>query len=295
MNLFSEKEIKKLLDRHGFRFTKAMGQNFLVNPDVPEAIADGSGIDADFGVLEIGPGIGALTQALCQRAAKVLCVELDRRLLPVLDETMAGFDNLQVINADVLKLNIPETVRTHLQGLRLAVCANLPYNITTPVLTALCQSGVFETVTVMVQREVALRICASPGTADYGAFTVFVRYYAEPSILFDVPPGAFIPQPKVTSAVVTMNMRPSPPECISDEAMFFRVVRAAFAQRRKTLVNSLETAFGGTLTKDALREAVTACGHDPAVRGETLSLEGFAALADALKARMADRKGGNPA
>lgn len=293
MNLFSEKDIKRLLDRHGFRFSKSMGQNFLIDPGVPEDIADGAGINGNTGVLEIGPGIGALTQALARRAKKVACVELDRRLLPVLNETLSGFDNVEIISGDILKLDIPSAVRARFSGLRPAVCANLPYNITTPVLTALCKAGVFETITVMVQREVALRMCAAAGKPDYGAFSVFIRYYAEPELLFDVPPEAFMPRPKVTSSVITLKMRPLPPGFISDEAFFFRVVRAAFAQRRKTLVNSLEAVFGGELTKDALREAVTDCGFDPAVRGETLDIEGFAALADALKKRMKTRREGD--
>jgi 16S rRNA (adenine1518-N6/adenine1519-N6)-dimethyltransferase len=293
MNLFSEKDIKRLLDRHGFRFSKSMGQNFLIDPGVPEAIANGAGIDESSGVLEIGPGIGALTQALARRAKKVACVELDRRLLPVLNETLAGVDNVEVISGDILKLDIPSMVRGRFAGLRPAVCANLPYNITTPVLTALCQAGVFETITVMVQREVALRMCAAAGTPDYGAFTVFIRYYAEPEILFDVPPEAFIPRPKVTSSVITLKMRPSPPDFITDETFFFRVVRAGFAQRRKTLVNSLEAAFGRELSKDALRGAVADCGFDPAVRGEALDIGRFAALADALKKRMETRREGD--
>lgn len=291
MNFFSIKDIKKLLDRHGFRFSKAMGQNFLMDAEVPEAITSGAGIDQTFGVLEIGPGIGTLTQALARRAARVVSVELDRRLLPLLEETLQSHNNVEIVSGDILKLNIGETVNTHLPELRRAVCANLPYNITTPVLTALCETRLFESITVMVQREVALRICAAAGTPDYGAFSVFIRYYAEPEFLFDVPPDAFMPQPKVTSAVVTLKMRPVPPACISDEKMFFHVVRAAFAQRRKTLVNSLESVFGGLLSKETIRETVISCGIDAGVRGEVLDLQAFAALADGLKARMESQRG----
>jgi 16S rRNA (adenine1518-N6/adenine1519-N6)-dimethyltransferase len=293
MNFFSEKDIKRLLDKHGFRFSKAMGQNFLMDAAVPAAIAAGAGIDKTFGILEIGPGIGTLTQALAQKASRVVSVELDRRLLPLLEETLQEHDNVEIVSGDILKLDIASTVNTHFPDLRRAVCANLPYNITTPVLTVLCESRLFETVTVMVQREVARRICAAAGTPDYGAFSVFIRYYAEPSILFDVPPDAFMPPPKVTSAVVTMTMRAAPPACISDEKMFFRVVRAAFAQRRKTLVNSLESAFGGLLAKDALRGTVLSCGLDAGIRGEMLDLEAFAALADALKAELEKTRGGD--
>ncbi len=282
MDLTSERDIDRLLKKHGFRFSKAMGQNFLVDAEVPEKIAAGSGVDDSFGVLEIGPGIGALTGALSRRAAKVLSVELDRRLLPLLEETLADKPNVTVMSGDIMKLDIAGTVKTEMPDLRYAVCANLPYNITTPVLTALIEAHLFETITVMVQREVALRMCARPGTADYGAFTVYINYHSEPRILFDVPPGSFIPQPKVTSSVITMKLRTNTPEGISDKALFFRVVRASFAQRRKTLVNSLEGAFGGRLTKEELKQIVTDCGFDAMARGETLDIAGFAAVARAV-------------
>lgn len=279
MELFTEKSIKTLLAKYDFRFSKSMGQNFLVDPAVPEAIAAGSGIDRSFGVLEIGPGIGALTQALARYAGEVLSVELDKRLLPLLRETLGSFDNVRVLSGDILKLSIAETVREAMPGKRYAVCANLPYNITTPVVTALIEAGIFETITVMVQREVALRMCAQPGTPDYGAFTVFIRYYTDPEILFDVLPDSFIPQPRVTSAVITLKTRTAPPAEIEDEKMFFRVVRAAFAQRRKTLANSLESAFGGTLSKETIKQIITDAGFDGMIRGETLDIKSFALLA----------------
>jgi 16S rRNA (adenine1518-N6/adenine1519-N6)-dimethyltransferase len=287
LNLCNEREIERLLRKHGFRFSKSMGQNFLIDADIPEEIADGSGIDSAFGVLEIGPGIGALTDALSRRAGKVLSVEVDKRLLPLLEETMADKPNVKILSGDIMKLDIAGTVKKEMPDLRYAVCANLPYNITTPVLTALIEARLFETITVMVQREVALRCCASPGTADYGAFTVYVRYHSMPEILFDVPPGSFVPQPKVTSSVITMKLRTEPPEGIDDEAMFFRVVRASFAQRRKTLVNSLESAFGGRLPKDELKQVVTDCGFDVMTRGETLDIAGFALVARRLGEKMA--------
>jgi 16S rRNA (adenine1518-N6/adenine1519-N6)-dimethyltransferase len=279
MDLCNEQDIGRLLTKHGFRFSKSMGQNFLIDSSVPEKIASGSGIDSSFGVLEIGPGIGALTGALSPRAGRVLSVELDSRLLPLLQETLADYKNVKIISGDILKLDISQMVKTEMPGLRYAVCANLPYNITTPVLTALFEAQLFETITVMVQREVALRMCAEPGTADYGAFTVFVRYHSEPKILFDVAPDSFIPQPKVTSSVITMKMRRSRPEGIDDEAMFFRVVRGSFAQRRKMLVNGLESAFSGKFTKEELKAVITECGFDAMVRGETLGIPGFAAIA----------------
>ncbi|SHI16007.1 16S rRNA (adenine1518-N6/adenine1519-N6)-dimethyltransferase [Sporobacter termitidis DSM 10068] len=286
MELTSERGIKELLNSHGFRFSKSMGQNFLVDAGVPENIAAGSGVDGSFGVLEIGPGIGALTAALSRRAARVVAVELDNKLLPILSDTLADCGNVKVIPGDILKLDIARTVREEMPGLRYAVCANLPYNITTPVLTALVEARVFETITVMVQREVARRMCAAPGTSDYGAFSVFVQYHASPGILFDVPPSSFLPPPKVTSSVVTMALRREKPAEVADEAMFFRVVRAAFAQRRKTLVNSLESVFGGRLNKDALKELVVGCGLDALARGETLGIPEFAALARKLGDRL---------
>jgi 16S rRNA (adenine1518-N6/adenine1519-N6)-dimethyltransferase len=282
----NEYSLKDLLFRHGFRFSKSMGQNFLIDRSIPERIAEGSGIDGTFGVLEIGPGIGALTAALSRRAAAVVAVELDKNLLPILEETMAGYKNVRIISGDILKLDIANTVRTDLPGLRPAVCANLPYNITTPVLTALTETRVFESITVMVQREVARRMAAPPGSSDYGAFSVFVRYHSEPRILFDVPPDAFIPQPKVTSSVVTMVMRKTKPEQVGSEEMFFRVVRASFAQRRKTLVNGLLSAFGERLTKETLIGILAGCGLSPLIRGETLGIPEFARIARVLEEKL---------
>ncbi len=279
MELYSERGIRELLAQHGFRFSKSLGQNFLIDESVPAMIVTGAGIDTSFGILEIGAGIGALTLELSRHAQSVVTVELDSKLLPILSETLSGCQNVQVVSRDILKLDIAKTVREAMPGLRYAVCANLPYNITTPVLTALIEAHIFETVTVMVQREVALRMAASPGTADYGAFSVFVQYYSEPRILFEVPPDAFMPQPKVTSSIITMKMRKSKPEEVDDEAMFFRVVRGSFAQRRKTLVNGLESAFSGRLTKETLKKILTDCGIDVLARGETLGIPEFAAIA----------------
>ncbi len=293
MDLFSVKSIRTLLSRHGFHFSKAMGQNFLVDEMVPEAIVDGAGIDESFGVLEVGPGIGALTGALARTAGAVTAVELDHRLLPVLDETLVGYDNVTIVQGDILKLNIAEIVREMMPDRRYAACANLPYNITTPAVTALIEAGVFESITVMVQREVALRMAAAPGTADYGAFSVFTRYYTEPKILFDVPPESFVPAPKVTSSVIRLVPRATKPASGSLEKMFFRLTRASFAQRRKTLVNGLESAFGGMLKKDALRELITGCGFDEKIRGEALGIPEFLSLARAVQARLGlDQSGG---
>ncbi len=273
-------EIKDVLGRHGFHFSKAKGQNFLTQAWVPERIALEAGVDRDCGVLEVGPGVGPLTDQLTRRAGKVLAVELDTRLRPVLAETLGSRDNLELLFGDILKQDIPALTASRFPGLRIKACANLPYYITSDILAALLEARCFETVTVMVQKEVAQRICAAPGAGDYGAFSVFCQYHAQPEILFDVPPSCFIPQPKVTSAVLHLTVRSQPPAMVADEAFFFRVVRASFAQRRKTLVNGLG-ALG--IPKPKLLEAVRACGFAENVRGETLSIADFAKLSSALR------------
>lgn len=272
-------EIKDVLGRHGFHFSKAKGQNFLIQSWVPERIAREAGVEADCGVLEVGPGVGPLTDQLTRRAGKVLAVEVDTRLEPVLAETLGRRDNLEILFGDILKQDIPALVRDRFPNLRPKACANLPYYITSDILAALLEARCFESVTVMVQKEVAQRICAAPGAADYGAFSVFCQYHAQPEILFDVPPACFIPQPKVTSSVLHLKVRREPPAEVADEAFFFRVVRASFAQRRKTLVNGL-SALG--IPKAQLIAAVVACGLPENVRGETLSIPQFAALAARL-------------
>lgn len=284
LNLCNVSEMKALLGEYGFHFSKAKGQNFLTAAWVPERIAEEAGVDETAAVLEIGPGIGALTQQLCLRAGRVLAVEVDNSLRPILARTLSEFDNLEIRFADAMKLDLAQLVAEQFSGLRPLACANLPYYITSPVLTKLLESRAFEAVTVMVQKEVAQRICAAPGSADYSAFSVFCRYYAEPEILFEVPPSCFLPQPKVTSAVLTLRVRTEPPCEIADEAMFFRVVRAAFAQRRKTLSNALAVGFPER-TKAELTDCIVACGHAPTVRGETLSIPEFAALSRAIAER----------
>ncbi len=276
--------MKPLLEQHGFYFSKAKGQNFLIAGWVPERIAEESAVDQTAGVLEIGPGIGPLTQQLALRAGKVCAVEVDKRLAPILEKTVGEFGNLEILWQDILKTDIPALVKEKFPGLRPMACANLPYYITSPILTALLEAKCFDTVTVMVQKEVAQRICAKPGTADYGAFSVFCQYYAEPEILFDVPAGCFLPQPKVTSAVVCLRVRKECPWDICDEKMFFRVVRASFAMRRKTLQNGLAAAFG-QLGKSAIAEVITDCGLPSGVRGETLDIGRFAQIANKLGGR----------
>ena len=282
MDLCDIREIKSLLARHGFHFSKSMGQNFLIQSWVPRDIAAASGAGPGVGVLEIGPGIGPLTDRLAGLADRVAAVELDRSLLPVLAETMAGHDNVEIVPGDILKLDVPALVGEKLAGLTPIVCANLPYNITTPVLTALLEARCFASITVMIQREVARRICAAPGTPDYGAFSVYCQVHAGTELLFDVPPDCFLPAPKVTSSVLRLTPRPLPAE-IEDEAFFFRVVRAAFAQRRKTLLNALGAAFGGQVSKEELAGLLAGCGLPPDVRGERLGIPEFAALARALR------------
>ena len=286
MNLCDYDSIRELLARHGFHFSKSMGQNFLIDPAVPAAIADASGADADCGVLEIGPGIGPLTVQLARRAAKVAAVELDRALYPILDETLAPYDNVEVVPGDVMKLDLAALAADKFSGLTAIACANLPYNITTPVLTALIQAGCFASITVMIQREVALRICAAPGTADYGAFSVFCQYHTAPELLFEVPPECFLPAPKVTSAVIKLVPRQEPPQELVEEGLFFQVVKASFAQRRKTLLNGLTSAFGSRVPKDELRAVLAEAGLPENVRGETLGIPQFAALAATLSRRL---------
>ena len=281
MDLCNLDTIKALLSRHGFHFSRSMGQNFLIQSWVPEGLVEGAGVSGSNGVLEIGPGIGPLTVRLSAAAGRVVAVELDRALLPVLAETLGGRDNVEVISGDILKLDIPALVDEKLAGLEPMACANLPYNITTPVITALIEAKRFSCIAVMIQREVARRICAAPGSPDYGAFSVYCQYHTEPELLFDVGPECFIPAPKVTSSVIRMRPLPSPPVPVKDEVRFFRVVKAAFGQRRKTLLNALSAGLP-SLSREAVKAAIAACGLPDNVRGERLGIPEFAALTEAL-------------
>ena len=281
VNVCDIQVMKPLLSQHGFHFSKAKGQNFLIAPWVPQSIAEQAGVDETAGVLEIGPGIGSLTQQLCLRAKKVCAVELDERLEPILDITVGEFDNLEIFWNDVLKLDLPALVEGEFSGLRPMACANLPYYITSPILTALLEADCFESVTVMVQKEVAQRISAAPGSADYSAFTVFCQYYAEPALLFDVPAHCFLPQPKVTSAVIQLKVRKKREWDILDENIFFRTVRASFAMRRKKLSNGLASSFP-ELGKNGASEVIAQAGFDANVRGETLSIPEFARIANEI-------------
>lgn len=288
VNVCDIQVMKPLLAAHGFHFSKAKGQNFLIAPWVPESIAGAAGVREDVGVLEIGPGVGPLTQRLALRAGKVCAVEVDERLKPILEITLEGCGNVELVWGDVLKLDIPALVKEKLPGLRPVACANLPYYITSPILTALLEAECFQAVTVMVQKEVAQRIAARPGTAEYGAFSVFCQYYAEPELLFDVPAHCFVPQPKVTSAVVTLRVRQARPWDIHDEQLFFRVVRASFAMRRKKLSNGLASGFP-ELGKAGAEAVLAACGFPENVRGETLGIPEFGAITNEILRREAEK------
>ena len=282
MNLCDYNTIRDLLARHGFHFSKSMGQNFLIDPEVPRRIAEASGADAGCGVLEIGPGIGPLTAELAQRAGKVVAVELDRALLPVLAETMAPYPNVEIVPGDVLKLDLAALAAEKFSGLTPLVCANLPYNITSPVLESLVETPCFTAFTVMIQREVARRLCAPQGSSDGSSFSLFLQYHMEVEPLFDVPPEKFLPSPKVTSAVIRCVRRERPAVDVEDEAFFFKVLRGGFLLRRKTLANSLSAALPN-LPKETIQRVISQVGLPADVRGERLRLEEFAALAAALE------------
>ena len=273
--------IKALLARHGFHFSKALGQNFIVNPSVCPRMADESGIDSESGVIEIGAGIGVLTAELAKRAKKVVCIELDSKLLPILDETLADFDNIEIINADVLKTDLAALIEGKFGGMPVYVCANLPYYITSPVIMTLLESRLpLKAVTVMVQREAAQRLCAPVGSRLSGAVTVAVDYYAEARKLFDVSAGSFMPAPKVDSSVIRLDIREKPGIEVSDEKLFFSMVHAAFGQRRKTASNSISSGTG--IPKAVVAEAIERCGFPPSVRAESMTAEQLAALCEAL-------------
>ena len=281
MNLCDIQTIRAVLRRHGFHFSRSLGQNFLTDASVPRRIAEMSGAAEAKNAVEVGPGMGCLTAELCRRAEKVGAVELDRGRLPLADGTYAGFDNFEVGQGDVLALDLAALCRDKFGDGRAVACANLPYYITTPAITALLESGAFEQVTVMVQKEVAQRICAAPGTAAYSAFTIYVQYHAAAEILFDVPADCFVPRPKVDSAVLRLRPLKEPAVKTQDEKLFFALVRAAFNMRRKTLVNALGPVLGSSMGKEEITELVLSVGLDARVRGERLSLQDFARLADA--------------
>lgn len=280
-NLTDIGTVKDILARHGFHFSKALGQNFIVNPSVCPRMAEESGIDENSGVIEIGAGIGVLTAELAKRAKKVVVIELDTKLLPILNETLKDFDNIEIINQDVLKTDLAAIIEEKFKGMPVYVCANLPYYITSPVIMSLLESRLpLKAITVMVQKEAAQRLCARVGSRLSGAVTVAVDYYAEAKKLFAVSSGSFMPAPKVDSSVIRMDIRPQPENPVSDEKMFFKMVHAAFGQRRKTASNSISSGMG--VPKDVVIRAIEECGFEPSVRAETMDMAQLSMLSDKI-------------
>lgn len=279
-NLTDISVVRDVLSRHGFTFSKALGQNFLINPSVCPQMAECCGADGQ-GVLEIGPGIGVLTAELAKRAQKVVSLELDKRLLPVLAETLADFDNVTIVNDDVLKVDLRALLEEHFAGMEVCVCANLPYYITSPVIMRLLEERLpFCSITVMVQKEAADRLCAPVGSREAGAVTVAVQYYARVEKLFSVSRGSFLPAPNVDSAVIRLQIRETPAVAVADERKFFRMVKAAFGQRRKTALNAISA--GMALQKADVASALERAGLLANIRAEQLSMEELAALCEAL-------------
>ena len=281
MNLSDYSTVKALLSRHNFNFSKSLGQNFLVNPDVCPFMAENCGADKTKGVIEIGPGIGVLTKELSAVAKKVVAIELDTSLLPILAETLDGLENVRVINADALKLDLQKLIRDEFEGMEVVVCANLPYYITSPVIMKLLESKLpISAITVMIQKEVAERICAPVGSRNSGAITVAVRYYSEPERLLEVGKGSFVPVPKVDSTIIRLNIRKSPPVEVADEEKFFALVKAAFSMRRKTALNGISN--GMKIPKEEVAAALEECGIALNERAEKFTMEQFALLAGRL-------------
>ncbi len=279
--LYKPSVMREVLGRHGFHFSKSLGQNFLIDGSVLDRIAEGAELSEEDVVLEVGPGIGVLTQVLCERAGRVVAVEIDRGLLPVLDETLSEYSNVEVVLGDILRLDLPQLFEEKFAGKQVKVVANLPYYITTPIIMNFFEKKLpVERIVVMVQKEVADRMQAVPSTKAYGTLSIAVQYYAEAKIVTTVSAGSFFPPPNVDSAVIALIRREKPAVDVKDEDLFFRVVKAAFAQRRKTLPNTLSSTMG--VAKDLLREALAKAEIDPMRRGESLSLEEFGRLADAI-------------
>ena len=273
-----------ILKKYDFHFQKKFGQNFLIDTHVLEKIIDAAGVTKDDFVLEIGPGIGTMTQYLCERAREVMAVEIDDKLIPILADTLSAYDNVTVVNEDILKLDIDQIAREHNDGKPIKVVANLPYYITTPIIMGLFESHVpLESVTVMVQKEVADRMQAGPGTKDYGALSLAVQYYSEAEIVANVPPNCFMPRPNVGSAVIRLTCHKDCPVTVTDEKWMFRIIRASFNQRRKTLQNGLGNDASLPVTKEQAKAAIESMGLSATIRGEALSLAQFAELANRLK------------
>ena len=273
--------IKEILSRHGFNFSKSMGQNFLINPNICPKMAKSCGVTKNDSVLEIGPGIGVLTFELASLANKVVAVELDKRLIPVLNETLNEFNNVKIINSDILKIDIKNLIEKEFSGQRIFVCANLPYYITSPVIMKLLESKLpIESITVMVQKEAAERICAEPGTRNSGAISLAVRYYSDPKILFNVSRGSFLPSPNVDSTVIKLSLLKTPPVSVKDEKLFFNTIKASFSKRRKTILNSLSA--GLSIPKEVTSDMLKRSSLSNNLRAEQLTLENFAAISNNL-------------
>lgn len=271
--------IKDLMERNGFTFRKTLGQNFIVNPSICPKIAEMGGVTKETGVIEIGAGIGVLTAELCRQGKKVVCVEIDSRLLPILDETLAEFPNVSIINEDVLKVDLHQLIRDNFAGMEVVVCANLPYYITSPIIMSLLEQRLpVKAITVMVQKEASQRICAPPGTRACGAISAAICYYSSPRVLFQVSRGSFMPAPEVDSTVIRLDVHEAPPVVVRDEPTLFEVVRGAFGQRRKTILNTLSGSLG--LAKDTVRELLAAAAVPEGARAEVLSLADFGRIAD---------------
>lgn len=276
-NLSNISVIRDVLSRHGFSFSKGLGQNFLINPTVCPRMAEMGNAKPGWGIIEIGAGVGVLTAELARRADKVVCIEIDSRLLPVLDETLAEFDNIKIVNEDVLKVDLHRLIEQEFAGMPVAVCANLPYYITSPIIMDLLEAHLpIASLTVMVQKEAAARLCAEPGSREVGAVSIAVRYYSDPKILFQVSRGSFLPAPDVDSTVIRLDVRDRPPVEVGSEEQFFKVVRAAFSQRRKTLPNTLSAGLG--IPKAQAIEMLEKAGIPTNLRAEQLTLDQFALL-----------------
>ncbi|OEG00283.1 16S rRNA (adenine(1518)-N(6)/adenine(1519)-N(6))-dimethyltransferase [Vulcanibacillus modesticaldus] len=289
-NISNKTMTQSVIKKYNFAFKKSLGQNFLVDPNILDKIADSADINDSTGVIEIGPGIGALTQKLAERAGKVVAIEIDQRLIPILNETLAEYQNIKVINADVLKTSIDSIIKNELSGFSsIKVVANLPYYVTSPILIKiLTEKTKVDSITVMIQKEVAERITAKPGGKDYGSLTVLVNYYAEANIIFSVPSTVFIPKPNVDSAVIQLKVRKNPPIKIVDEEFFFKVVRVAFQHRRKTLFNNLIHGLIEKGKKQQLEQLFSEINIDPKRRAETFNLDEFAILTNYLEKLLND-------
>lgn len=286
LNISNKSQTQQILSKYGFKFKKSLGQNFLIEPKILDKIVDTAEIDLKTGVVEIGPGIGALTQKLAERAGKVVAIEIDQRLIPILDETLTGLSNIKVICGDVLMMSLKTIIKEELSDFeKVKVVANLPYYVTSPILMKILEEKikVLDSITVMIQKEVAERISAKPGGKDYGSLTIAVEYYANARISFHVPNTVFIPKPNVESAILNLNIRDTPPVEARDEKFLFELIKASFAQRRKTLLNNLINNLYSKEQKEQIEEILLASGVDPKRRAETLTLKEFADLSNILK------------